>query len=71
MRFCATPITSTRSAVTYVLLARNKTRPRGFFLPGTVSSRCAGPGIAVGGVSAFLAESSHFRLATSIKRSEE
>ena len=48
MRSCAVPITGTRSAVTYVLLARNKTRPRGFFLPGPVSSRCARPSIAVG-----------------------
>jgi len=34
MRSWAAPIANTRSAVTYVLLARNKTRPRGFFLPG-------------------------------------
>jgi hypothetical protein len=34
MRSCPAPITSTRTAVTYVLLARNKTRPHGFFLPG-------------------------------------
>jgi len=43
MRSCPAPITGKGSGVTYVLLARNKTRPREFFLPGPDSSLCARP----------------------------
>jgi hypothetical protein len=70
MRSCAAPITTTGSAVKYVLLTRNKTRPRGFFLPGhgfvTVrqAEHCSGRLV-------FFAESSRLRLERSIKRSEE
>jgi hypothetical protein len=80
MRSCPAPITSTRTAVTYVLLARNKTRPHGFFLPGRsfVTVRQAdGARRKIQQLafqwsgSSFFAESSRFRLETSIKRSEE
>jgi hypothetical protein len=65
-------ITSTRSAVTYVLRARNQTQPRGFFLPGRSFVTVRQAEDCSGAVRRFFfAESSRLRLETSIKRSEE